>query len=179
MKTLIVYYSFSQNNEKLANRLRDQLECSIARIETRRKYTGLSIFLDIFFKRKPELKPLAVDLKNYEHIIFVAPVWAGKIATPLKSFIIDQQKHIRSYSFITLCGGRSSSQQENIAQELLDLIGTPPSIVTELWMTEVAEGTKSVTGIKITAKQLDRFENTINDFVKVTKASTQEKVPLL
>jgi hypothetical protein len=178
MKTLIVYYSFSQNNEKLANRLRLQLECSIARIETKRKHTGLSIFLDIFFKRKPALKPLAVDLRNYEHIIFVAPVWAGKIATPIKSFLIDQQKYIRSYSLITLCGGGSPNQRDNIGQELFGVIGTPPVVVTELWMADIAKETKakSVTGLKIEETQLDRFEGKINEFVQSIDALSPEKL---
>lgn len=178
MKTLIVYYSFSQNNEKLANRLRLQLECSIARIETKKRRTGLSIFLDILFKRKPVVKPLAVDLRNYEHLVLIAPIWAGKIATPLKSFIIDQQKHIRSYAFITLCGGGSATQRDNVGQELFGLLGTPPAIVTELWMADVAKETqaKSVTGLKIEEQQLDRFENKIDEFVKLIDALSPQKV---
>ena len=46
MKTLIVYYSFTQNNEALARMLQTRLDCEMLKIETVKRRSTFSIFLD-------------------------------------------------------------------------------------------------------------------------------------
>jgi len=56
MKTLIVYYSFTQNNEALAKMIQTRLDCEMFKIETIRKRSSFSIFLDAVFGRKPAIR---------------------------------------------------------------------------------------------------------------------------
>src|SRR5690242_15926601 len=105
MKTLIVFYSFTGNNEKLTAYLQGHIGCDVSKLETMKKRTGFSVFLDIVFSRKPVIKSITHNLKNYDHVIFSSPIWAGKIAMPLNSFLGDNAKDIKDYSFITVCGG--------------------------------------------------------------------------
>jgi flavodoxin len=171
MENLIVYYSFTRNNEKLAEHLQTRLGCHIAKIETERKRSGLSIMLDLIFKRKPVVKPIPYYLWNYKHIIFIAPVWAGKIATPLKSFLTHEKKNIKSYSFITLCGGGDAKQKENIRKELSSIVQQEPTGVLELWVNDLLPVEKRNTikytsGFRAEADDVAKFETKIANFVK-------------
>lgn len=169
MNNLIVYYSFTQNNEKLAEHLQKLLKCETIKLETVKKRTGFSIFLDLLFKRTPAVRPIGKSLRDYDHIIFSAPVWAGKIATPLRSFLLDQKNTITSYSFITICGGGNPHQKEKIQEELSSLVQKAPLNVVELWVNDVLAETKaakSATGFKITSDELEIFEEKIQNFVR-------------
>jgi hypothetical protein len=171
MKNLIVYYSFTSNNEKIAEYLRNQLGCDIARIETIKKRNGFSILLDLVFKRKPAIKSIPHYLWNYEHVIFIAPIWAGKVATPLKSFLVREKENIKSYSFITLCGGGNPKQKQNIENELLSIVAKKPLNLIELWInnllsTEKKDTIKNKSGFSIEDADLAKFESQLRNFIK-------------
>lgn len=174
MKNLIVYYSFTENNEKLAGYLQKLLNCDTVKIETIKNRTGFSILLDLVFNRKPKLKAVASSLEDYEHVIFMAPIWAGKIATPLKSFLTDEKTRIKSYSFITLCGGGNSTQKQKIQQELSLVVQKEPSNVLELWVSDLlsAEKKNSVkytSGFRVEVDGLAMFKSQIQDFIEKEK----------
>ena len=135
MKTLIVYYSFSGNNELLAKKLQSLLNCQIMKISEHKKRTNFSIVLDILLKRTPKLNPPTLQITDYEYIIFVAPIWAGKIASPLKAFIKSLDEKIIKYSFISLCGSRDNG---NVASELTSLTGRKPFKLLEIAANDLA-----------------------------------------
>jgi flavodoxin len=171
MKNLIVYYSFTHNNEKLADYLRKKLNCDSVKIETVKKRNGLSILLDLVFKRKPELKTVPYYLRDYDHVIFIAPIWAGKIAMPMTSYLIKEKQNVKSYSFITLCGGGNPNQKGKIGSELVSLLDKEPSNVLELWINDLltAEKKNSVkytSGFRIEPDGVEQFENKLKDFIK-------------
>lgn len=131
MKTIIVYYSFTQNNEKLARLLQRRLGCDLLKIEELKKRTRFTILFDLVFNRLPAIKTNLHNLKEYDQVIFVAPVWAAKIASPLKTFIMSERENISNYGFITVCTG-AAGQQEKITRQLGKLTGKKPEVVLEL-----------------------------------------------
>ncbi len=176
MKTLIVYYSFTHNNELLARAIHERLDCDIHRIEEATKRTGLKMLLELTFNRKPRIKPHGIPVSSYDRFIFVAPVWAGKIATPLKSFLLQEKTHIHRYSFITLCGGGGSPQKEKLASGLGELLGREPESIEELWVSEVVsedilKNIKSVVDYHIQPSDLDKFRDKIENFINELEAS--------
>lgn len=171
MKTLIVYYSFTQNNEKLAKRLRDLLNCDIVKVETVKKRSGLSIMLDLMLNRKPVIKPVPYYLPDYDHVIFVAPIWAGRIAMPLKTYLIHEKANIQRYSFISLCGGRPG-QKEKIQQELHSILDIAPDNLIELWINDLLPPDKKDTikftsGYRITPDELVQFEKNFEPIIRM------------
>jgi flavodoxin len=62
MKTIIVYYSSTHNNEILADNLQKKFSCDILKIEEIRKRTALTILGDLIFNRNPKLKDHGVSL---------------------------------------------------------------------------------------------------------------------
>ncbi|HEU5291408.1 MAG TPA: hypothetical protein VFU05_12240 [Cyclobacteriaceae bacterium] len=170
MKTLIVYYSFTQNNEKLANFLQKKLNCDIVPLETVGRRNGFSIFLDLVFNRRPEIKRVPYYLRDYDHVIFLAPIWAGKIAMPMKSFLINEKGNISDYSFITLCGGGNPKQKENIRNELSDLLERAPLDVVELWVSKLLldkkENIKPVSSFKVNPNEIENYQSEIENFIR-------------
>ena len=172
MKIIIVHYSFTNNNEKLADYLRKKLNCDSVKIETVRKRTGFSILLDLVFNRNPEIKTVPYYLRDYDHVICVAPIWAGKVAMPMKSYLINEKSNIRHYSFITLCGGRAG-QKEKVQKELLSILNVPPVAVAELWINNLLppdkkDTVKNTSGYRIKTSEFYAFDPEINDFLKRT-----------
>ena len=170
MKTLIVYYSHTANNEKLALELQRLLDCNILKIEEINKRTGLTILLDLVFGRMPAVRFSPSDLIKYDHIVFVAPIWVGKIATPLKTFLFNEKSNILEYSFITLCGG-SQSQKEKIKRELSGIVHREPQRVVELRINDLLypdqKGKiKFTSGYRIAKEDLRVFESEIRDFLE-------------
>ena len=175
MKTLIVYYSFSSNNELLASHLQQRLGCDLYKIEEMKPRNGITIFLDLLFKRTPKIRECSIQLDTYDHFVLIAPVWAGKIAPPMKSFLEREKASINSYSFITLCGGREG-QKEWITSELTRILYTEPEKVTELWVNDLLDEkqkntVKSSSGYRIDAKDLEFFSTEVDDFIERLQVS--------
>lgn len=136
MKPLIVYYSFTGNNEALARKLGEIMKCDMLRIEEKKKRTNMSFTLDLVFKRRPRLKEYNVALSAYDHVILVAPVWAGRIATPMQFFAKRENGNLKAYSVIALCGG-VAGQKENIAGFFESTMLRKPFLVEELWINDL------------------------------------------
>ena len=165
MKTLIAYYSFSGNNETLAQALKKNIDCDIFKIEEARRRSWFTILLDLMFDRMPAIRFTPFSLAEYDLVICIAPIWASKIAAPLKTFLNSEKDKIKEYSFITVCGG-ASGQVEKIEKQLTDIVGKKPCSIAELWISSLPQGKKDTAKYKIGQNDLDAFENHIQDFLK-------------
>ena len=167
MKPLIVFYSFTRNNEKLSTYLQTRLGCEVGRIETTKSRNGFSILLDLMFNRAPAIKAIPFDVGKFEHIILIAPIWAGKIAMPMKTFIKSQKSNFKTYSFVTLCGG-GPGQKQKIQNQLMDLTGKSPKHVVELWINnllsdEKKNTVKNTTAYRIEPSELSRYDRELEE----------------
>jgi flavodoxin len=174
MKTLIVCYSFTQNNEVLAKMVRARLDCEMYKIETVRRRSVFSIFLDAAFGRRPPIQKHNLAMENYEQFVFVGPIWLGKIAGPLKTFLVAEKSSIKRYSFISVCGGLTG-QKEKIEDELASIVGSRPQSVCELWVSDivgehVTKNAKNVSAYRIGPAELEKFKAKIYEFCDVVEA---------
>jgi flavodoxin len=171
MKNAVVYYSFTHNNEKLARYLSEKLQCERLRIDPVKAQNGFSIFLDILFGRRPAINPLPKSLAAYDHVIFVSPIWAGKIASPLKSLLQKEKALIFRYSFVSLCGG-APGQKEKIEREFLSLLGAKPQAHVELSVNDAMalhpqEKTGYTTsGYRVNAGELHVYDARLVQFIQ-------------
>lgn len=165
MKTLIVYYSLTGNNKTLADLLQQKLQCetyAIKELRSRKKWTT---FLDILLHRTPRIALHDLHLLQVDLLLFVAPVWAGRLATPLTAFIKHNRDKIRRHALITVCGGQPG-QREKIAAELYDLTGRDAETVAELALTDLPEiDKKNVINYRLTAKDLGYLTPAIDQFL--------------
>lgn len=124
-KTLVLFYSFTGNNEKLAKRIADYLSADYQAINEINKRNFFTIVLDVVFNRIPHIHKPVKEINQYEHVIFIAPIWLGKIASPLRSVFKLYRENIRSYSFISLSGG-ADGVNVGIEHELVSRLGKKP-----------------------------------------------------
>jgi flavodoxin len=165
MKTAIICYSHTHNNLVLAGEILARTGATLFNIEEKKSRTKLTIFLDLFFNRTPRIKDYFHVSGRFDHYILIAPIWAGKIATPLKAFVLKERGIIESYSFITLCGGGGERQVSKISKELTCLIGRPPVKVAELSLAKFLESKPAgILDLRINREQLQFFEKQIEEF---------------
>lgn len=168
MKTLAVFFSFSGNNKLLAKEIQTLSGCDIYEIEELKKRSGISIFFDILFRRNPGIKRMKIHPDEYDHIILSAPIWAGRIANPLKTFLKLEKNYIREYSFITLCGAGGN---KHLAEELTKLCGKKPVALMELTInsllpSEKRDKIKYTSGYKIQVQDLASYRQSIERFLQ-------------
>lgn len=96
-KTLIVYYSWSNGNtERIAEKLQKAIGGDLAKIDTVVPYSGsydevVSQGQDEVRKGyEPEIKPLSVDIADYDVIAIGTPTWWYTMAPAVKTFLHEQ-----------------------------------------------------------------------------------------
>ena len=96
MKTVNVYYSLDGNTKQAAEALAEQTGADICPIEPVKPLVskGKPSFGNIMkgggqvtFGICPKLREFPLDLAAYDRIILGTPVWAGKCAAPVYSFV--------------------------------------------------------------------------------------------
>ena len=92
MKSLILYYSYRGNTQRIAERIHAAIGGDIARIDTVVPYTGSYDDVVAQGEREvkqgflPELKPMDIDLSRYDTIVLGTPVWWYPCAPPCAPF---------------------------------------------------------------------------------------------
>lgn len=93
MKTLIVYYSYTNDTEKVAKRIAELKKYDILKLEPLVDYsTDYQKVVDeeeakMDSEEIVELKPINVDLNQYDRIILGTPVWWYTMAPVVRSFL--------------------------------------------------------------------------------------------
>lgn len=114
MKTIVVYYSRSGSNKFLAEKTAKTLDCDIEEIIPR-----VNIFFLLLFNVNFGNKPLKHNIKEYDRVILIGPIWMGKFISPLKSFVSRYKKSITQLYFITCCGSSDEKKDEKFGHNLV------------------------------------------------------------
>ena len=134
-KTLVVYYSYTNNVHRIVNELVKQIEADIVKIEPAEK--GLDYAANNYaigsaqisaIRNNPEdassyptIDPVKVDLKDYDCIIIGAPLWWSNMAAPLQSFLFQYGKDMSGKKIGLIVSSASSgiSGVESDAKRLI------------------------------------------------------------
>ena len=93
MRSAVVYYSLEGNTRVAATKLANRLGAEVFEIRTVKPYPtkGLRKFLlggkDSVSGKLPQIQPMEMDPAAYDLVVLALPVWAGKAAAPVNSFI--------------------------------------------------------------------------------------------
>lgn len=130
MRILVVYYSRTGKNERLAKLLQEKLNCEIERVEEFTRRDGVLGFLksgmQAVLKRETEIKPVGKDPGDFDVTVIVSPVWAGRIPPPIRTYVhIFRGRFKRlAYASISYSGPGNSSvlrDLESLAQKRADV----------------------------------------------------------
>lgn len=107
----VVYYSLTGNTKEAAEYIAAKLGADIIRLNTVKKMPteGGKMFLiggtQATMGLKPKLEPVSADFAAYDEIILGTPIWAGKNAAAINSFLQDGSIRNKVCGVFTLSGG--------------------------------------------------------------------------
>lgn len=121
-RTLIVYYSYTNNVEQIVNELRTQVEADVIEVEPAEK--GLDYAADNYAigsaqiaairenpgdaASYPEIDPVDVDMSQYSTIIIGTPLWWSNMAAPMQSFLFQYGKEMAGKNIGLIVSSASS-----------------------------------------------------------------------
>lgn len=89
----IIYYSYTGNTKKIAEKIKDTLNIDIEEIKPTVPYTKdyneLVEQAKSYVKENemPEINKISLDLNKYDEIILLTPVWWYTYASPINTFL--------------------------------------------------------------------------------------------
>jgi len=168
MKTLILSYSLTGNNDALAAGIAAELKAKHVRITERRRRKTLAIVLDVLFNRTPRLHATPEDLTEADIVIFVGPVWMGKVASPFRTCLRGMRGKSCNYAFVSISGG-ALGPNPKLGEELLLETGIMPAAVIDLHIADLLPAE-----MKPTMKTTSSYRLNASDIQRLTDEAVKE-----
>lgn len=146
-RTLVAYYSFTGNVRTIVNQLSQQLDADVIEIEPAEE--GLDYAANNYAigsaliggirehpddpSSYPAIKPVRIDLSNYDNIIVAAPLWWSQMAAPMQSFLFQYGSMMQDKN-ISLIVSSASSGISGVVSDAKRLIPRGRFINDNLWI---------------------------------------------
>lgn len=134
-KTLIVYYSFTNNVHTIVDDLHAQIESDVVRVEPAEK--GLDYAANNYAigntqiqairnnpgnaSSYPPIDPVEIKFEEYSTVIVAAPLWWSNMAAPLQTFLFNHGAQMADKQIVLIVSSASSgiSGVESDAKRLI------------------------------------------------------------
>lgn len=146
-RTLIVYYSYTNNVEHIVNELRTQIDADVVEIEPAEK--GLDYAANNYAigsaqiaairnnpgdaESYPPIDPVNVNLADYNCIIIGAPLWWSSMAAPLQTFLFQHGKDMAGKN-VGLIVSSASSGISGVEADARRLVPAGNFLSPSLWI---------------------------------------------
>ncbi len=108
MKALIVYYSHSGTTRRVVEELKSLLSADVEEITDHKNRGGPIGFLQSGREAKneetPEIDKPIRDPSGYDLVVVGTPVWASKMASPVRTYLTQMRGKLPSVAFLCTCG---------------------------------------------------------------------------
>ncbi len=146
-KTLVVYYSFTNNVHTIVSDLQTQTGADAVRIEpadegldyAANNYAIGSALISAIRNNPdaassyPEIKPVDVNLDEYDMVIVAAPLWWGNMAAPLQTYLFHNGTKMAGKK-IGLIVSSASSGISSVEADAHRLIPEGDFLTPSLWI---------------------------------------------
>lgn len=146
-KTLIVYYSFTNNVHTIVSDLQMQIEADVVRVEPAEKgidyaannYAAGSALIQAIRDNPnsatsyPAIDPVEVNFGEYGTVIVAAPLWWSNMAAPLQSFLFSHGAEMAGKN-IGLIVSSASSGISGVEADAKRLIPDGNFLMPSLWI---------------------------------------------
>lgn len=141
MKTLVAYYSRTNITKKLALEIAEAVNADTEEIISKVNYDGKLGYVragkDGMTAKIIDLETLKHDPADYDLIYLGVPVWAGKAANPLISYIKQNEGKFSNVKFFATAG---KSGFEGAFKQIEEFVGRSPLKTLALTTKEVKSG---------------------------------------
>lgn len=131
MNALVISYSYTGNNEALANGVASLLGADRVRIEEAKRRSGWTIFLDALLNRTPPTVRPTCEAAGRDLVVFIGPIWMGLVAFPFRACFERLRPTIGRYAFASVSGG-AGGPNPGLAAELERRLGKAPVAVADM-----------------------------------------------
>ena len=124
MKTLVIYYSLTGHTKAVAVELALKLNADLRKIENMATLKiGPWLFITggfaSVFNKQWKIKPVDLNLANYDRIFIGSPVWAGKSVPTVNTFLANTDFTGKSViPFVTMGGPNGKSAIKNLSKKI-------------------------------------------------------------
>ena len=150
MRCLVVYYSLSGITRRLAEQAARQLGADIVEVRTPHyrasPFGAIRAAMDSWRDRLPPIDASGPSPEAYAYVLVLAPVWAGRAATPIRAYLARNSGKFKRAGFVLTCGNwcpaRAFEQMQTLsgiapeatlvlrAPDVKDPTGLPPTLAT-------------------------------------------------
>ncbi|MBR6414835.1 MAG: flavodoxin [Bacteroidales bacterium] len=146
-KTLVVYYSFTGNSEKIAKEIHSKVEGDILEIMPAEE--GIDYAADGYAagdalikkivdnpnsaSSYPAIKEVKIDASDYGCVVVVAPLWWSHMAAPMQSFLFKYGKDFKGKKIALACSSHSSGIS-GVSSDLKRLVPEGDYMGEYLWV---------------------------------------------
>jgi len=114
MKNIVIYYSRKGNNNYLARKIANDLNCDIEAI---RPNVDWPLFY--WLNLNLGIRKTRSDISNYDRVLLVGPIFMGRFIVPLKAFCKKYKANINKLVFVTCCGSSYEKKDEKFGHGLV------------------------------------------------------------
>lgn len=158
MKILLVFYSRSGNTRRVAEEIKNSLDCDIEElIDTQNRSGPLGYMRSIIHamrKTPAKLEEIKNDPANYDLIIIGTPVWNMRMSTPIRTYITQNQAKFNNVAFF---GTSMSAPLDGTFNEMTELSVASP--IAEL-------------SLRGKENKKENYKSKVAKFVKVINSSS-------
>ena len=125
MKAIIIYYTFGGSTKKEAQKLAIELDAPVYRIEEMHSRSLFGAFVGgsaAIHRKASAIKPVHIDLNEYDRIIIGCPIWAGYPA-PAFNAIVELLPPNKDVELFFCSGGGDIQKSEQGTKELIEKKG--------------------------------------------------------
>lgn len=187
-KTLVVYYSYTNNVERVVNELKTQIDCDVVEIEPAEK--GLDYAANNYAigsaqiaairnnpddaSSYPAIDPVDINLDEYETVIIGAPLWWSQMAAPLQTYLFHNGAKMANKN-IGLIVSSASSGISGVVADAKRLIPEGKFLEPSLWIRS-SQTSNSHAMIEQWLKDID-YSNLLAGISDIKVDSTQITEP--
>lgn len=141
INVLLVYYSRSGQTRKLAHEIRKSLPASkIEEIQEIKNRKGMLGYMQSAFEAmvgsSPVIEPLQSDPSQFDVVVLACPVWMGRIASPMRTYLLKMESKLSKVAFVVTEGGSGGNRALLQMRDLCRKIPLAELIVTETELTK-------------------------------------------
>ena len=141
MKVLVAYYSRTNVTKKVGDEIAKSLNADVEEIISKVKYDGKIGYAragkDAMGEKIIDLGDLKYNPSDYDLVYLGVPVWVGKAANPIISYIKHNEGKFNDVKFFATAG---SSDFDKTFKQMQDYVGKAPQKTLGLTTKEVKKG---------------------------------------
>lgn len=165
-KVLVVVYSWTGTSRRLAQMLCTWQHWALGEIHEARPGRGTArCILDSILHRQPDIRYAGPEPHDFDAVVLVSPVWAHRLAGPMRSFVASRRSRLRSVAVISMSDHEAAT---SAVREVAQILGCRSLVDASITRQELENGSF--------APKLESFADDVEGFLERADALTQPAV---